>query len=143
MKWLLFIGNCALIFSCQEHCNDAVQSFELATKDSRICTLQNIDNNAAEVNLVIRSQADQDKYLSCSSGLVIDFSKKMLVAGRYTASHCAQIETQSVDKICTGQLIYNVDIRGDDCTAFTQVFYMVIVDRSDKHVRFNVTYHKP
>jgi hypothetical protein len=88
---------------------------------------------------VIKTKSDFEKYVVCNKDLDIDFSLKMILAGKYLSNHCASVTSQSVERNCRGEIIYNVEILKDDCNAMTWVDYFVIVDRSNNRVKFNLS----
>jgi hypothetical protein len=143
MKYLLivfFIG--CLMISCQDHCDGPSTPipFELSSEGSnRICIMQNVDKEKTEVNVVIKTQAEFEKYVGCSTNLQVDFSSKMVLAGRYLSNHCAEVTSQSVEKNCNGEIVYNIEISKGDCDSMSLIFYLVIVDKSGSPVKFNLS----
>jgi hypothetical protein len=130
------------MISCQDHCDgpSTPMSFELSSEASNtICTVQNVDKEKTEVDLVIKTQADFKKYVACSTNLEVDFSSKMVLAGRYLSNHCAEVTSQSLEKNCQGQIVYNVEILKGDCTSMSLISYLVIVDKSSSPVKFNLS----
>jgi hypothetical protein len=143
MKYLLipFFTGCLMI-SCQDHCDGPSTpiAFELSTEASnRFCTLQNVDKQKTEVDLVIKTQADLEKYVACNTNLEVDFSSRMILAGGYLSNHCAEVTSQSVERNCKGEIVYNVEILKGDCDSMSWVDYLVIVDKSSSPVKFNLS----
>jgi hypothetical protein len=148
---ILFLCGIILLtaFSCEkeeENCDmDNAQHVETFYSDEfeRIpCSLHNIDTDNKVVNLVIKTQADFEKYLSCSSQLpAIDFKKYFILVGRYRHHQCAIFDSQEV-LICDNKLFYKVRMLEQDCLAFTDVFYVTVIEREyvNLPVKFDVKF---
>lgn len=107
------------------------------------CEFQNIDNNEKQVNLVIASQADFDKYFTCSDQLTIDFDKYFILAGVYRHHQCAIFDNQQVF-LCNDKVVYRVRMLEQDCLAVMSVFYATVIEKkySDRSIEFDVQFIK-
>jgi len=106
------------------------------------CSLQNIDIDDKEVNLVISNQVDFEKYFTCSEQLPeIDFEKYYILAGMYRHNQCAVFDKQQVT-VCNNKIIYKVWMLEPICAAFTNVYYFAVIDRKykDLPVEFDVKF---
>ena len=76
--------------------------------ETAFCQLQNIDNSKDETHLIIKSQSDYEKYVSCTEDLpAIDFDKYFVLTGVYRHHQCVIFEQQAVI-LCENSLIYRV-----------------------------------
>ncbi|MFD2035734.1 hypothetical protein ACFSKL_13100 [Belliella marina] len=126
----------ALTCSCQNEINpdcegDNAQQVELFYVDefeSTPCGLQNIEGNEKETNLVITTQADFEKFFTCSEQLHIDFDKYFILAGMYRHHQCAVFDSQQV-VLCNNRIVYKVGLLEQICAALTNVSYFVVIDK--------------
>ncbi len=106
------------------------------------CSLQNIDAEVNEVNLIIKDQTDFEEYFSCSDQFPdIDFDKYFILAGRYRHYNCAGLDSQEV-LVCKNKVVFRVRMLKQDCHAFTNVFYAVVLEKgySSLPVAFDVQF---
>ena len=102
------------------------------------CSLQNIDSEVREVNLVIKNQKDFENYITCSAQLPeIDFEKYFILAGMYKHNQCAVFDSQQV-LLCNNRIVYRVGMLEQVCAAFTNVYYFAVIDR--QHVNLPVVF---
>jgi hypothetical protein len=140
-------------FSCEQEkiicTGEAISiSYEPMVADSleNDCRLQNIGDTrevGSQVNVLIQSQADYEKYMLCATSLPdIDFSQKTLLAGRYVASHMDQVKHQRVYQECNGKVKFEVRLDKGGYTAVTDVFFFAVVPKisSQAEVIFDVSY---
>lgn len=110
------------------------------------CSIQNIQGGetGSKVDLIIRSQADYEKYVLCTNSLpAIDFSQKTLLAGRTIAPYTDLIESQRVYKLCDGKVTFEVKLNRGGYAAVTDVYYFAIIPKisDDTNVNFTVGYN--
>lgn len=106
------------------------------------CSLQNIESDVKEVNLIISSQPDFEKYFTCFEQFPeIDFEKYFILAGRYTHNNCAVFESQQIS-ICNNKIIYKVRMLEQECHAITSVYYATVLEKkyNSLPVDFNVQF---
>ena len=106
------------------------------------CSLQNVENDQKEVNLVITNQTSLEKYLSCSTQLPsIDFDKYFILAGVYRHHQCALFDSQQVS-VCNNKIIYKVRMLEQICQAAMPVFYITVIEKkySNLPVEFDVQF---
>lgn len=125
-------------FGCQNECipqdcsGDNAQSIETFYSEEFAgapCGLQNIDNDKKEVNLILTTQTDFDKYFNCAAQLpVIDFDNYFILAGMYRHHQCAVFDSQSVS-VCNNKIKYSVTMLEQDCQAITSVFYATVIEK--------------
>ncbi|MFD2036923.1 hypothetical protein ACFSKL_19115 [Belliella marina] len=138
-----------LIGSCQNEINPdcegdnahQVESFYIDEFESASCGLQNIGGNEKETNLVITTQADFEKYFTCSEQLTIDFDEYFILAGMYRHQQCAEFDSQQV-LLCNNRIVYKVRMLEQICQAPIAVFYSTVIEK--KHnalpVEFDVQF---
>lgn|SRR5690554_3780860 len=127
-----------LTFGCQDEsipqdcAGDKTQFIETFYSEefaSIPCGLQNAESDEKEVNLVITTQTDFEKYFTCSAQLpVIDFDKYLIFAGTYRHHQCAVFDSQSVS-VCNNKINYRVTILEQACDAFTSIFYATVIEK--------------
>ncbi|RZS95388.1 hypothetical protein [Cecembia calidifontis] len=126
------IGGCdddAGIQTCEGDNAQQVQTYYNDEFRDIPCSLQNINTNDKVVNLVIKTQADYEKYFICSfQPPVVDFDKYFILAGRYRHHQCAVFDSQQT-LICENKLYYKVRMLEQICAAFTNVHYFAVIDR--------------
>lgn len=115
------------------------EDFEIAT-----CQLnaENIDHSEKETHLIIKTQSDFEKYVSCTENApTIDFDEYFVLAGIYRHQQCAIFDRQSV-VLCEERLIYRVRLLEQDCLAITSVTYFTVIskDHDSKEVEFDVQF---
>lgn len=119
-----------------------VETFYASEFNAAYCGLQNIDNNKKAINLVIKTQEDYEEYFSCGLQTPeIDFEKYFILAGVYRHHQCARFDSQQV-LICNSKIFYKVRMLEQDCQAFTNVFYMAVIEKkySNLQVKFDVKF---
>ncbi|MDO9553746.1 hypothetical protein [Rhodonellum sp.] len=125
-------GSCqeeSMIQNCEGENGQRIETFYNEELREIPCSIQNINPDTREVNLVIKTQADYDKYFTCSAELpTVDFEKYFILAGRYRHHQCAEFNRQQVF-ICNNKLIYKVEMHELICAAFTNVFYVTVIER--------------
>lgn len=92
----------------------------------------------SEVNLIIKSEKDFNKYLISRNGFPgIDFSKNVLLCGRKTYMHCVRLDSVNVVEMCN-KIQHRVYIREGICGAITDIYYftLVPVNYSKKKIDF-------
>jgi len=141
MKTLLFNAVLGLLFATPlggcDHGGEAcggddaqeVQNFYTDEFGNNPCILQNIDNDDKDVNLIIKTQADYEKYFACSfQPPAVDFKKYFILAGRYRHHQCAAIDSQKT-LLCENRLFFKVRMLHKDCYAITNLFYFAVIER--------------
>jgi len=104
------------------------------------CILQDIDMEPDEVMVTIRSQEDLERYVGCDTKeLNFNFNNHFLVAGRVRSHSCGFLQEQNSYLTC-GQLIHRLEIVEEDCTAITEVKYMVLFPRAFVEYEFLLEY---
>jgi hypothetical protein len=135
------IGGCdddAGIQNCEGDNAQQVQTYYNDEFRDIPCSLQNINTNDKVVNLVIKTQADYDKYFICSfKPPAVDFDKYFILAGRYHHHQCAVFDSQQT-LICENKLYYKVRMLEQVCAAFTNVYYFAVIDR--QHINLPVVF---
>jgi hypothetical protein len=133
-------------FGCEEKtvCDGemAFQVQTFLTEEFEACGLQNLDHRQKEVNLIIKTQAEFEKYVSCQpQSDPIDFNEFFLLAGRYKHQQCVRFDRQEVT-ICENRIFYTVNLMEQDCYSISDVFYFALIDRKfeDLEVKFNVKF---
>lgn len=125
-------GSCqeeSMIQNCEGENGQRIETFYNEELENLPCSLQNINPDTREVNLIIKTQADYIKYITCSAELpAIDFEKYFILAGRYRHHNCAVFDRQQV-LLCNNRLIYKVKMREQICNAFTNVYYFAVIER--------------
>jgi hypothetical protein len=131
----------ALIPNCEGDNAKQVESFYIDELESTPCGLQNIEGNEKETNLVITTQADFEKYFTCSEQLPIDFDKYFILAGMYRHHQCASFDSQQVS-ICNNEIVYKVRMLKQICHAPIAVFYATVIEKkySALPVEFDVQF---
>ncbi|WP_019596727.1 MULTISPECIES: hypothetical protein [Rhodonellum] len=128
----VLLGSCqeeSLNQSCEGENSQRIETFYNEELENLPCSIQHINPDTREVNLVIKSQADYIKYFTCNTELpAIDFEKYFILAGRYRHHQCAEFNRQQVF-ICNNKLIYKVEMHELICAAFTNVFYVTVIER--------------
>lgn len=104
------------------------------------CRLRNMDLSKQEVHVIIRSQADLEKFVDCSQLLSIDFNEKTVLAGAFWTTTTNFVRRQKVFKRCD-EYVYEVDIQQGAGTAVTQAHYFVVLPRisANASVTFDVS----
>lgn len=93
------------------------------------CSLQNINTDDKVVNLVIKTQADYEKYFICSyAPPAVDFGKYFILTGRYRHHQCAMFDSQLV-LLCNNKIVYKVGMLEQICAAFTNIYYFAVIER--------------
>ncbi len=114
--------------SCEDDRVKQIETFHDEEFANIPCSLQSINNNDKVVNLVIKTQADYEKYFICGVPLPeVDFEKYFILAGRYRHNQCAVFDSQQV-LLCNNKIIYRVKMLEQVCQAFTNVFYVTVVE---------------
>jgi hypothetical protein len=149
--YIIFLISTTLSSSCEDqsaaqNCDSSnPQQIETFLNDefaNNPCSIQNISTEEKEVNLVIKTQADYEKYFICSFGLpVVDFDKYFILAGRYQHFQCAIFDNQQV-LLCNNIIIYKVSMERQVCQAITNVFYSVVIERQFENldIEFDVKF---
>jgi hypothetical protein len=97
-----------------------------------------------EYRVIIKSKTEFDKYINCSINAPdVDFNKYFILAGSYNHRQCATLDNQQIS-ICSDALVYNVNLREQDCLAVTRVYYFAIVENkySNLPVTFEIEFLK-
>jgi hypothetical protein len=113
---------------CEENNAQQVESFYMDEFESTPCGLQHIEGNEKETQLVITTQADFEKYFTCSEQLDIDFDKYFILAGMYRHHQCALFDSQQVS-VCNNKIVYKVRMFEQICQAPTSVFYSTVIEK--------------
>jgi hypothetical protein len=117
--------------------------FELLEgKEDKLCVLKNIDDERPQVDLIIQTQDDYEKYIECSGILAsINFSDKTLLAGRLKTSYEDKIIMQSYTQDCK-RYVFHVEIGLGVAAAPSNVFYFAIVPKitDESKVMFDIQY---
>ena len=139
LLFLTHLGGCAEeIQNCDGDNAQQLQTFYNDEFSNIPCSLQSIDNSDKEVNLIIKTQADYEKYFICSfQPPAVDFDKYFILAGRYRHHQCAVFDSQQT-LLCENKLFYKVRMLPQDCQAITNVFYFAVIDR--QHVNLPVVF---
>ena len=149
MTWpILFVCGIAgiLTFSCEKGriCDEEqqtvkIQEFGDSTGISRY-RLQHINEEETIVNLVINSQTDYEKYITCiGTSPAIDFTKHTLLAGRIKTTTIDHLDSQSVVRSCF-ELKYTVTIEEGVATQPYVVYYFALIAKTYIPVSFDVRY---
>jgi len=115
----------------------------LAENSNETCVLKNIDDTEVQVNLIIQSQVDYEKYLECSDTLPsINFSEHTLLAGRLKAPNMDRVVKQTFSQDCTDRYLYYVEIGSGVATMPSDVYYFAIVPKiiDESTLRFEIKY---
>ena len=134
LLFLTNLGGCDKdegIQTCQGDTAQQVQTYYNDEFRDIPCSLQNISASASDkvVNLVIKTQADYEKYFICSyQPPAVDFEKYFILAGRYRHHQCAVFDNQQV-LLCNNKIVYRVAMLEQICAAFTNVYYFAVIDR--------------
>jgi len=141
LLFLVNIGGCNDDLGIQYCEGDNAQQVQTYYNDefrNISCSLQNINTKDNVVNLVIKTQADYDKYFICSvQPPAVDFDKYFILAGRYRHHQCAVFDSHQV-LLCKNRIVFKVRILEQICAAFTNVYYFVVIDR--QHVNLPVVF---
>ncbi len=125
-------GSCqeeSMIQNCEGENGQRIDTFYNEELGNLPCSLQNINPDTKEVNLIIKTKADYEKYFTCSAELpTLDFEKYFILAGRYRHHQCAVFDRQQV-LLCNNKLIYKVEMLELICAAFTDVYYFTVIER--------------
>lgn len=136
-------GSCQKEISpnCEGENAQQVESFYMDEFENTPCGLQHIEGNEKETQLVITSQADFEKYFTCSEQLPIDFDKYFILAGMYKHHQCALFDSQQVST-CNNEIVYKVRMLEQICQAPTAVFYATVIEKkySALPVEFDVQF---
>lgn len=118
-----------MIQNCEGENGQRIETFYNQELEDLPCSLQNINPDTREVNLVIKTQGDYIKYFSCSAELpTLDFEKYFILAGRYRHQQCAVFDRQQV-LLCNNKIIFKVEMIEQDCLDLTNVFYVTVIER--------------
>lgn len=133
-----FLFLALLAFGCQDECipqdcagdnEQFIETFYSEEFAGIPCGLQNAESDEKEVNLIITTQTDFDKYFTCAAQLpVIDFDKYFILAGMYRHHQCAVFDSQSVS-VCNNKINYRVTMLEQACQAITSVFYATVIEK--------------
>jgi hypothetical protein len=132
----------ALIPNCEGDNVEYIVTFYTDEFRDTPCGLQNVSTDDKVVNLVIKTQADYEKYIAC--GLqrpAVDFEKYFILSGRYRHNNCALFNNQQV-LICNNKIIYKVGLKEQDCHAITDVYYVTVIERkyANMSIEFDVEF---
>ncbi len=117
------------------------ETFVLA--EDQWCMLNAIDETKPQIDLIIQTQDDYEKYVECSSDLPsIDFSEKTLLAGRLKTPYQDKVITQTYTRDCKNRYVFHVEIGLGIAPATSNVFYFAIVPKTaiENNVIFDVEY---
>lgn len=155
-KQKIFIPTCfALImltfYSCKEEFKDctgdnaqSIDTYYENEFENAFCQLQNIDDSKEETHLIIKSQSDYEKYVSCTEKLpTIDFDEYLVLAGVYRHHQCALFNWQSV-VLCENEIIYRVRLLEQDCQILTSITYFNVISKEfdENKIEFDVQFSK-
>jgi len=102
----------------------------LQHKQDEICILRNIDDSKKQIDLIIQTQDDYEKYVECSSTLPpINFSEMTLLAGRLKTPYQDKVIKQSYSQDCKNRYVFQVEIGLGVAAAPSNVFYFAIVPK--------------
>lgn len=137
---IVLIATLILAFDCTNDGGDEcleqfipieIDSFyysEPATGSVQLCSLQNVDPNRIQTDIVIESQADFEKYVDCVHMVSIDFSQKTVFAGAVWTNGGSFAGHMEVLKKCDAY-VYHVDIKVTPPTTPTLTRYFAIVPK--------------
>jgi hypothetical protein len=131
-----------VIQNCEGDNAQQIETFYNDEFGSIPCSLQNISTDNKVVNLVIKTQADYEKYFTCSNQLPeVDFEKYLILAGRYRHHQCAIFDNQQV-LLCDSKLFYKVRMLLQDCQAITNVYYVTVIEKEYENlpVEFDIKF---
>jgi hypothetical protein len=103
---------------------------------------ENMTQTDTLITLVIRSQAQFEKYFSPGSN-TFDFEKNTLLAGRYLALNLDRVESQTVKSYCEyNVLFYDVQLTGRVIPAYSKVPFFALIPKipDSTSVQFSVHY---
>lgn len=136
-------------YSCKEEFKDcsgdnaqSIDTYYENDFETAFCQLQNIDISKEEIHLIIKSQTDFEKHVSCTEDLPkIDFDQYFVLAGIYRHHQCAAFDQQSV-LLCGNNLIYRVRLLEQDCLAAIPVLYFTVIGKEfdDNEIEFDVEF---
>lgn len=121
-------------------CETVVPTFKFFLPNSPKVSVQNVDQSQKVVNLIIRNQQDYEKYVFIRSDTVrppIDFSKKVLLAGRAKSGYQSGV-SQTVKKLCDNTISFNVIAGGRNLPAPSEASYFALIDKTELTIKFNV-----
>jgi hypothetical protein len=121
---------------------DVIETFYNDEFENITCSLQNINTDDQTVNLVIKTQADYEKYFICGTQLpAVDFDKYFIITGGYRHNNCAIFDSQQV-QLCNNKIIYGVRMLEQDCHAITNVYYATVIEKKYENlaVEFDVKF---
>lgn len=118
----------------------ALQQYPFLSPARYLAVLQNVDQSADQINLIIRNQRDYEKYLLIRSDTirpVIDFSKRMLLAGHVRESTSAGVRSMSIASTCEGYTL-NVFVNQGNLGVVQFVPYYFLCDITDRQIKVKV-----
>jgi hypothetical protein len=136
----LTLINCKKAEPCEETILPKLQQYTFLEPRRYLARLQNVDATASQVNLVIRSQQDYEKYILIQSDTirpVIDFSKRMLLAGQILRSTSAGVSSMDISTNCHGYT-FNVTTHQGNLGVVQFVPYYVVCDITYLPIQFNI-----
>ena len=142
---IVLIGGCRedeVIQNCEGDDAQQIETFYTAEFGNTPCSLQNINSADKVVNIVIKTQADYEKYFTCiSQPPTVDFEKYFIIAGNYRHHQCALFKGQKV-LLCNNKIIYRVFILKQICDSITDVFYVTVIEKKYENlpIEFDVKF---
>jgi hypothetical protein len=89
----------------------------------------------SESYVVITSKLEFNKYIICNQEFQdFDFSRNIIVAGKYYHENCAEIASQEL-YLCGSNIIYEVRINEQICNKPTELFFFAVVPREYKNYK--------
>jgi hypothetical protein len=140
------IGGCETSMNpvnCTEENKVALEPINVEGFNPESCRLVDTTKEQ-EYRIIIKSKTEFDKYINCSINAPdVDFNKYFILAGSYNHRQCATLDNQQIS-ICSDALVYNVNLREQDCLAVTRVYYFAIVENkySNLPVTFEIEFLK-
>ncbi len=118
----------------------ALQQYSFLDPNRYQAVLQNVDQSAVQINLIIRNQQDYEKYLLImpdTTRPVIDFSKRMLLAGHVREGTSASVDSMSIASTCEGYTL-NVFVNQGNLGVVQFVPYYFLCDITDRQIKVKV-----
>lgn len=119
-----------VVLSCTRNSEDNCPGTKIETvsiEDLEYLRFKDVDEEKKEVNFVIRSKSEYDKYvISTHERPEIDFSKYALLCGRIKYNKCHFLERKEVVDRC-GILEHRVYVGERLCGALTTIYYFTVV----------------
>lgn len=112
-------------------------------KEGELCALKNIDDTRLQIDLIIQTEDEYEKYIECSNTLPsINFSDKTLLAGRLKTPYQDKIIKQSYSQDCKNRYLFHVEIGWGVAAAPSNVFYFAIVPKitDESKLMFDIQY---